>query len=185
VIKIGLNELETKIRNDSDEEIKKIAAETKKEIDIIESDIVAKADNEVEKVKKEGESEVARVKKRILADANTQVKEQISVEKNRLLEEVFDEAAKAIMALSDDEKKKILAGLAKDGSQVVKDPKFIVDAKYKGLLAGSEAADLGDFGVVITSKDGTLKIDNTLGSRMRQLKATLKPKIAALLFAEG
>jgi vacuolar-type H+-ATPase subunit E/Vma4 len=185
VIKIGLKELETKIRNDSSEEISKIAAETKKEIDIIDDDIGAKAEREVEKVRKDGEGEVLRVKKRIIADANTQVKELLSSEKNRILEDVFDEAAKEVLALPNEEKKKILAGLAKEGRQVIKDPKLLVDGKYKGMLEGAEVADIGDFGVVITSKDGSLRIDNTLGSRMKQLRATLKPKLAALLFAEG
>jgi vacuolar-type H+-ATPase subunit E/Vma4 len=185
VIKIGLQELETKIRKDSAEEINKLAAETKKEIEAIEDGINAKADNEVEKVRKEGEGEVLRVKKRIIADANTQVKELLSAEKNRVLEEVFDEAAKAVLALPNEEKKKILASLAKEGRQVIKDPKLLVDGKYKGMLEGAEASDLGDFGVVIASKDGSLRIDNTIGSRMKQLKATLKPKLAALLFAEG
>ena len=100
MIKIGLKELETKIRNDSSEEISKIAAETKKEIDIIDDDIGAKAEREVEKVRKDGEGEVLRVKKRIIADANTQVKELLSSEKNRILEDVqsgerpFSSAAK-------------------------------------------------------------------------------------------
>jgi vacuolar-type H+-ATPase subunit E/Vma4 len=185
VIKIGLKELEAKIRNDSTEEIRRIEAEMKKEIADLENGIKAKADNEVEKVKKEGDGEVSRVKKRIIADANTQVKELLSAEKNRLLDEAFAESVKAILALPDDEKKKILAGLAKEGSLVVKDAKLLVDGKYKSLLPGSEAADIGDFGVVIASKDGSLRIDNTLGSRMKQLKATLKPKLAALMFAEG
>lgn len=185
MIKIGLKELEAKIRTDSNDEVKKIEAETKKEIAEIEEGIKAKAESEVEKVRKDGDGEVSRVKKRIIADANTQVKELLSAEKNRILEDVFAESVKSILALPDDEKKKVLAGLAKEGSLVVKDAKLLVDGKYKSLLAGSEAAEIGDFGVVIASKDGSLRIDNTLGSRMKQIKATLKPKLAALLFAEG
>jgi vacuolar-type H+-ATPase subunit E/Vma4 len=185
VIKIGLKELEAKIRDDSTEEIRKIEAETKKEIAEIERSIKAKADNDVEKIRKEGDGEALRVKKRIIADANTQVNELLSTEKHRILEAVFDESVKAILSLPDDEKKKVMAGLAKEGSLIVKDAKLLVDGKYKSLLAGSEAAEIGDFGVVIASKDGSLRIDNTLGSRMKQIKVTLKSKLAAILFAEG
>lgn len=185
MIEIGLKELEAKIREDGENEIKKINAETKKETEVIERDIQKKVDEHMDKIRRDGKLEMEMVRRRIIADANTKVSELINLEKNRLVGKAFKEAENRILDLKDNEKIKILEDLSDEGKGSVKDPIVFVDKKYKGLLKGAESANLNDFGVVVMSKDKKVRIDNTMGSRLEQLKIKLKPRVASVLFVEN
>lgn len=184
MVKIGFEELEARIRRDGEEEIKNIEEKTRGEVEAIKRDILEKADREAERVQKLMEAEIERLRKKIIVDANMQVKEFLNAEKNRLLDEVFQEAAESILKMSDDEKKKILQSLAEEGKKNVKDPVVLVDEKYRNLLPEAEATKLGDFGVVVVSRDKTMKVDNTMRNKLNKLKVRIKPKVAAMLFAE-
>ncbi len=185
MIEIGLKELEAKIREDGENEIKKINAETKKETEVIERDIQKKVDEHMDKIRRDGKLEMEMVRRRIIADANTKVSELINLEKNRLVGKAFKEAENRILDLKDNEKIKILEDLSDEGKGSVKDPIVFVDKKYKGLLKGAESSNLNDFGVVVMSKDKKVRIDNTMGSRLEQLKIKLKPRVASVLFVEN
>ncbi len=185
MIEIGLQELEAKIRKDCKDDLEKINSQMEEEIKAIKEGIKKKARVQADQVKKEGEAEIVLVRKRIMADANTQVRAIISSEKNKLLDKVFQEAGDIIRNLSDSEKKHILRNLADEGMRSIDDPVILVDKKYVGLLDGAKPADLGDFGVVVISKDKTLRIDNTLESRLKQFKATIKPEVVSILFGEN
>lgn len=185
MIRIALDKLEAEIRKTIDSEIDKIKVETKKELRKIKEGFENRAGEQAEKIKKDGEVEKEMILRRILADSNTQVKEMINAEKNRLIDEVFDEAGNIILNLDDKEKKKILDVLSEEGRAEIKNPVILVDKEYKGLLKGAKAADLGDFGVVITDRDKKVRIDNTLQSRLNQLRKTLRPRVASILFIEN
>jgi vacuolar-type H+-ATPase subunit E/Vma4 len=184
VVEIGLKELEARIREDGEKEIEKIKAETKKEIDEIKRDIQKRADEHVDEIRREGGIEIEMVRRRIISEANTKVKELISLERNNLVDKTFKEAENSILKLEDNEKKNMIEHLAEEGKRSVKDPIILVDSKYKGLLKNAESSNLDDFGVIVMSKDKKLRIDNTLRSRLQQLKIKLKPKVASILFAE-
>ncbi|MBN2014842.1 MAG: hypothetical protein JW778_06645 [Candidatus Altiarchaeota archaeon] len=185
MIRIGLEKLEAEIKKNIASEIEKIEAETQKEIESIRAGFQKSAGEQAEKIRRDSEKEKEMIQKRIVADAKTQVKEMICAEKNRIIDEVFQEAGSVILNLNEKEKKRTLEALAEEGRKEVKDPVILVDGEYKKLLKGAEAAELGDFGVVIVNKEGTLRIDSTLGSRLKQMKKTLKPRIASILFAEN
>jgi vacuolar-type H+-ATPase subunit E/Vma4 len=185
VIKIGLEEIEAKIREGGEKEIEKIDTEAKEEIDQIKRDIQGRANAHADEVLKEGEREVEMVRRRIIADANTKVRELLSLERNRLIDRVFEEAKNRILGLDDKEKKRILENLVEGGRGGIKDPVILVDEKYKSLLNGAEPTKLNDFGVIIMSREGMVRIDNTIGSRLQQAKIKLKPKVASILFAEN
>jgi len=185
VIEIGLKELEAKIREDGENEIKKIEAETKKETDEIKKNIQIRANAYVDKVRREGELEIEMVRRRIVAEANTKVRELINLERNKLVDRVFEEAKNRIVELNDNEKRKILKNLVEEGKKSINDPIILVDERYKGLLEGAESSKLNDFGVIVMSKNKKVRIDNTLESRLQQLKIKLKPKVASILFAEN
>lgn len=185
MIEIGLKELEAKIREDGENEIKKIEAETKKETDEIKKNIQIRANAYVDKVRREGELEIEMVRRRIVAEANTKVRELINLERNKLVDRVFEEAKNRIVELNDNEKRKILKNLVEEGKKSINDPIILVDERYKGLLEGAESSKLNDFGVIVMSKNKKVRIDNTLESRLQQLKIKLKPKVASILFAEN
>lgn len=185
MIRIGLEKLEAEIKKSVSKEMERIEAETKREIESIRSGFQKSAKEQAERIKKDSEIEKEMIRKRIIADANTGVKEIIGAEKNRIINEVFADARNVILNLHEKEKKGIITTLAEEGKREVKNPTILVDGKYKKLLKDAKTAELGDFGVVIMSKDKTLRIDNTLESRLKQMKKTLKPKIASILFVEN
>ena len=103
-------------------------------------------------------------------------------EKNKLIDQVFDNARMQIMGYSDKEKTAILEALAKQGKKIIKDADILVDKKYSKLLKDAKPKDLGDFGVVVQSKDGKIRIDNTLNNLLKQMETDMRPKIAEVLF---
>ena len=52
-----------------------------------------------------------------------------------------------------------------------------VDAEYADLLDGAKLEKIGDFGVIVRSKDASSSVDNTLNSVMTTLELSLKPSI--------
>ncbi|MCK4491283.1 MAG: V-type ATP synthase subunit E, partial [Candidatus Altiarchaeales archaeon] len=58
-----------------------------------------------------------------------------------------------------------------------------VDGKYSNLIK-AEIREIGDFGVIIESRDGGIRINNTLTNIIEGLKPDLKPKVAKILFQE-
>lgn len=185
MVEIGLKELEARIREDGKKEVKRIEAETKKEIDEIKKNIQIRADACVDKVRRDGELEIEMVRRRIIAEANTKAKELINLERNKLIDRVFEEAENRILRLDDKEKRKILENLVDEGKKSIRDPIILVDERYHSLLEGAQPSKLNDFGVIVMSKDKKVRIDNTLRGRLQQLKIRLKPKVASILFAEN
>lgn len=185
MIEIGLEELQTKIRRDGENEIKRIHEEARREIDKIKEDIQKKANIHIDEIRKDGKREIELVRRRIISEANTKVKELMELERNKLIDKAFEDAGNRILELNDDQKREILENLANEGKKDIIDPIILVDEKYKGLLNGAESSNLDDFGVIVMSKDKKLRIDNTLRSRLQRLKITLKPRVASILFAEN
>lgn len=182
---MGLEDLEEKIREDGEKQIKEINEEAEEEIQKIKKKINKEAEKEAQKVLDEGKREGELTYRRKIADAVIESKDQIEAEKNKQIEDVFKKAREKILNMDDSEKKEILQGLIQADEDKVRNPEILVDEKYAHLIDGAKAADLEDFGVIIQSEDGQMKIDNTLSSRIERLKTTLKPEIASILFPEN
>jgi len=179
---MGLDELESRIKKDAEEKIQVIDKETEEKIAKLRDEINQEAKAESGKILREGEQEAKLAYRRIIADIVIKGKDKIEKEKNTIIDEAFNKTRDSILKSSESDKTRFLNKLVDKDKNKVPNPKVIVDKKYAPLLKNSVAADLGDFGVIIESKDGKVRIDNTLNSKIERLKVTLKPQISSLLF---
>ncbi|ODS42748.1 MAG: hypothetical protein MSIBF_05495 [Candidatus Altiarchaeales archaeon IMC4] len=179
---MGLSEIEKRIRDEAASEIEAINKEVQAKVDEIKQDIKAEAKKKADKIRKDGASEAALEYRRMIADAVIESSDLLEKEKNLLMRKVFEEARQKIESLPDAEKKKILERLAADGKKSIKDPQVLVDKKYAKLISGAKASDIGDFGAILESKDGKMRIDNTLGTRLGQIEKSMRSDVALRLF---
>lgn len=180
---MAIKDIENKIREEGNKEIERINSIAENNVKIIEKVIEKYANSEAENVRKDLMNKAELTRRQIIADANIKAKQMRETEKNNLIEQVFGQAKMQILGADDKEKKAILEGLAKVGKKSIKDAEVLVDKKYAKLLKGAKSQDIGDFGVVVQSKDGKIKIDNTLNNRLKQMEIDLRPKVAEVLFA--
>ncbi len=179
---MSLEELENRIMEDAKKEIQEIKRDAEKKIRNIREKNEREAEQEAEKILKEGEQEANLTHRRIIADIVIKGKERIEKRKNSIIDDAFERARKNILESSDLEKRKFLENLIERDMDKVPEPQILVDRKYASLIKEAKAADIGDFGVIIQSRDGKVRIDNTLNNRINRLKTTLRPEISSMLF---
>ncbi|ODS36861.1 MAG: hypothetical protein A7316_00480 [Candidatus Altiarchaeales archaeon WOR_SM1_86-2] len=181
---MGLKEIEAKIREDGQKQVDDINEKADRRIKLIDERIDDYAKKQAEKVRKDKMSEIELLARQIIADANIKAKQRADKERNLVIDRVFDAAKSKILNASDKEKKEMLESLAAEGTKEIKGgAEILVDKKYAKLLKDAVPSDIGDFGVIIKSNDGKLKIDNTLNNRLKQMEPNLRPKIASVLFS--
>jgi vacuolar-type H+-ATPase subunit E/Vma4 len=177
---MGMKDIEREIREAGQKEVDQINRETFGQLEEIRSKIEEKAGSEMRKLEERGRSEMDLERKRILAKANLQIKEQVEKKKDEMIEKVFGDAASHVLRLKDSEKRKIMKMLAEEAKSGLEKPQVFVDGKYSKLLKGARKASVGDFGVKVTS--GHISVDNTLSSKMKEIKENSRHKVADVLW---
>lgn len=176
---MSISEIEKRINEDANIEIARINALAERKIKELNDTIEKTANDRANKILSKGKDEISLMKKQIIADAKIKAKDEIEKEKNFWIENAFEMAKTKIINLSDNEKAEILKSLSKGSENFT----VYVDKKYSHLMKGipHKTTEM-EFGVVMESKDGTMRIDNTLTNRMKILKRQILPEIAKILF---
>ena len=183
---MGLKELENRLRKDAENKINSINKRTEEEIKKIRYDIEREAEINAEKIIRDGKKEAKLTYRRIIADAVIKSREAIEAEKNSIIDDVFERVKNKILKeMSDKERADLLNRIIDNDKDKVPNLEILIDKKYSSLIKGAKASNIGDFGVIIQSKNGTIRIDNTLNNKIKRLKVTLKPQIASILFKNG
>ncbi len=178
---MSLNEIEKELRKQSDLELDKINCEEKKTIETIRKEIKNAADMAYEQTKLKKSKEYDIELKKIVSDARMTKKNQIALKKAEMLGMVFSRAEEKIRYMADNDKREILENLVKD-KNAFPNSIVLIDKRYSSLLKDAKPADLHDFGIVVESKDGSLRIDRTLPKLMSYLRKRLEPEIVKILF---
>jgi vacuolar-type H+-ATPase subunit E/Vma4 len=178
----SLDKIEKKIKENAEKEIEAINKETDRKITEIDREISLDAEKAFVEARKGRAMEVQLAPRRVLSDAQLERKKRVNAKKTELVDAVFEEAKTRIMKMSKKDRAKIMKTLADNGSKNIKDSVFYVDKQYLDLLEGAKTEDIGDFGVIVKSKDGSTSVDNTLGSIMASFKTNHKPEIVKILF---
>lgn len=182
---MGLKEIELEIRKSGEEEIKKIEQETKKTIDEINKKIKEEAEIVYKQTKLRREKELSIIIKKIISDAQVLKRKKLNSKKAEILEKVFEKAREKILNLSDEEKRKVLENLSKEKGGL-SNYTIYVSKKYSYLLEDAKVDEkVDDFGVIIESKDGSLRIDNTLTNFINRMRIKLEPEIVKILFSKS
>jgi vacuolar-type H+-ATPase subunit E/Vma4 len=180
----SLDKIEKKIRESGDAEIAAMDAETEKAIARIKKEIVEEGEKAFQQACESRKSELELVPRRIMSDARMEKKKHVDSKKTEIVDGVFEKAKERITALGKKDKTAILKSLAENGSRQITDPVVYVDKQYSDLIENAKAEDIGDFGVIVRSKDGSSSVDNTLNNVMKSLQLSLKPAIVKMIFKE-
>jgi len=180
---MGVEEIEQRIADDAQREIEGIRAQSEKEVEDARRENEQAADVEHDKVLKSGRSEIELIKRRIIADASIKARQMVEQEKSDLVDSVFSYTRERIMEMDDSKKAQILKRLSTVSADA-KDMDIMVDKSCAKLIKGAVTSDIGDFGVVLVSKDGKTRIDNTLSNRLGHLEIVMRPDVVKALFGE-
>lgn len=180
---MSLEKIEKKIRESGKKETDGITKAADAQISNIKEDIDREAKTAYKKIRETRKQELILVPHRIISDARMLKKKELDEKKMEIIEKAFNKAAVEILNASDGEKKKILKRLADYGKKHIDDPVVFVDKKYAELIDAS-VRDVGDFGVIVESKDGSVRIDNTLTIIMDRIRMRLIPDVARVLFGD-
>lgn len=180
---MGLNKIEAKIKEKGDVELKEVENNTRTEMDSIEREIMAEVETARKRVTDKRKQELDLIPKRIISNARMEMKLQVDSKKSELVRNVFEEAKKKILEMGNKDKERILKNLIADAKKNVRSPVVYVDKKYSKLTK-AKAKEIGDFGVIVESEDGSTRVDNTLNSIMLRREPDLKSKVGGILFGE-
>jgi len=179
---MGIEEIKKRINEDADKEIAAINLSAKEKIENLTSSIERIADERASKILNAGKDEISLMKKQIIADAKIKAKDEIEKEKSFWIENVFEVAKTKILNLPDDEKAKMLKSLS-NADETDENFNIYVDKKYSHLIKDKphKTTDM-DFGIIMESKDGRIRIDNTLTNKIKTVRQQIVPEIAKILF---
>jgi len=180
---MALEKLESKIKETGTVEIKEIEKSAKAETDEIEKLMKTEEGKAHQKVVDKRNQELELIPKRIISNARMERKLQVDSKKAEILRSVFEGAKKKILGMDSKKKKKLLKSLAEDAKKNVRDPVLYVDKEYSKLIS-AKARDIGDFGAIVESKDGSMRVDNTLNNLMLRMEPDLKAKVGEILFGD-
>ncbi len=180
----NLDKIEKKIRSTGEKEIEALEKEADKKIAEIRNEIKEDAEKAYDAVIEERNKELDFIPRRILSDARMERKKEIDSTRTALVENAFEGAKTVILDQNKKDKAKSMKMLADNGSQQITDHVIYADKQYADLFEGARLEDLGDFGVIVRSSDGTVSVDNTLNTIMKRFDLSLKPAIVKVLFKE-
>lgn len=179
---MGLEQILKKIKSESEAEKEKIRNEIESERKKILNDASEKAKIIASRILEKGRAEINLEKSKIIANAKISAKDKIDKVKAMWVENAFEEAKREILSLPDNKKSEILKKLCDIEDKENFD--VYVDEKYKNLINNAKVENIGDFGVILRSKDGIIKINNSLNEKIRSLKQNMSSKVAEILFKE-
>jgi len=180
---MGMKELGKHLTEAADKEIAEIEAKRDASLKALEGEMKSAAEKEAKRISGDGEKSADAGKKRIIAKARIRAKDAIEAEKLAIVEAVFEDARKRILASPESQQRAVLEKMAKEACAGVEKPVVYADAKYARLLPGAKALQIGDFGVVVKGSRGE-SVDNTLLSKMARLWGDVAPDVARTLFGD-
>ncbi|MCX6695193.1 MAG: hypothetical protein NTU61_02715 [Candidatus Altiarchaeota archaeon] len=183
---MGLMELEAKIRADGEREIQDLMDKAESQITAIRDEINRSAAKEAAKIVAQGQSTALISANKVLNEAKGSAVRRESAEKNAVIDRVFEKAKESVLSFPDSRKSELLTRLSHDPVFDGGEFQVLVDGKYRKLLKGAGGkvveSELGDFGVVIESMDGLIRVDNRLESVLSRMKPRMKPSIVKMIF---
>ena len=182
---MGFENLEKKLRERGLSELDKIKSKFDSEIDAIQKENKSEAKKLGKDMMKSLERESELNCQKLLGTHKSKLNSKYSYEKMHYCNLILEQAKEKINSLEDKNKAKFLKELANDKKLLPKDSKIIVDTKYFKLvndMPDCVQGDVGDFGLIIESSDGSVKVDNTLTTLFKTKDVSLKPKIMKALF---
>ena len=154
-------------------------------------DSIPKLEQEFDKIISDGKKEADKIEKQIIGGSDLEVRNKQLLTLEIAIDKVFTKALDQIAnAARSDDYSNLMKTLLDESTKILSTTKVIVStnskdkalvqsllSKYPGAELSPETIDcLG--GVVVKSKDGAMKFDNTLDARIQRLKPLIRKEIA-------
>ncbi len=152
---------------------------------------IPKLEQEFDKIISDGKKEADKIEKQIIGSSDLEVRNKQLLTLEIAIDKVFTKALDQIAnAARSDDYSNLMKTLLDESTKILSTTKVIVStnskdkalvqsllSKYPGAELSPETIDcLG--GVVVKSKDGAMKFDNTLDARIQRLKPLIRKEIA-------
>ena len=155
-------------------------------------DSIPKLEQEFEKIISDGKKEADKIEKQIIGSSDLEVRNKQLLALEVAIDEVFTKALNQIVNTNhSDDYSNLIKTLLNESTKILDTTKVIVStnskdkdlvqsllSKYPGAELSSQTINcLG--GVIIKSKDGAMKFDNTIDARFQRLKPLIRKQIAS------
>jgi len=177
------------IKKDSEKEIKKINKETEKIVaDIIES-AKQEAKNQAKQIIEKGKQESQDQKEILISQARQDANREKMNTREKVISKCFSKAKEKLSKISGSEYEKIVDSLIKKGSEKISgEVKIYISkdsdkriAEKNGLEVAGRIDSIG--GVILSSNDGKITLDNTFEGILKRERNELRNKIGKMLFS--
>lgn len=189
---MGLEEILSKIRTETEAEYSKTIADANAEADKIILEAKKNSDSLLKERKNQSEKELQDEKLRSIASARLESKRKELEAREEILKRYENEALHYLQEFAQSaDYKDFLLRMVKDGVSKIGSGSIVsVNAADKKILANSKSVDfqispepIGCMGgAIISSKDGKKRVDNTLESIFEDRKEDLRLKLAEQMF---
>jgi len=177
------------IRKDSQNEVEQILKEARNQANDIVNDIIRKAKKESKEILSSGKIQSEGIKKILVSKANQDAKRKITKARENIIEECFENAQNKLADISDKEYEKLAIKLISEGSEKLGGNYTVqtsrdIDrkvAKKLGMKVTGKIEAIG--GIILTSSNGKITLDNTFEGILRREKERIRIKVGKLLFS--
>ena len=177
------------IKKDSQKEIKKIKTESEKKKKEIIDQAKKEGKLEAEKIREEGKKEAENTKKILISQANQKASRKKMQAREEIIEKCFREAEKKLLNIKGTEYQRIVENLIKKSMEKISGEKIVYmsrkeDKKIAEKLDLKVAGKIEAVGgIVLSSSDGKITIDNTFEGIIKREKSEIRNRVGKILFS--
>jgi len=199
----GLASITKEILEDAERDARNIISRAEAEAERILKHAKEEAERRYEEIIKKGKERIKDKKRQAISLFELETKNNLLEAKEEIIEEVYDEAIKRLRQYTlTEEYTNCIFRLIREASRQIKSDALIIRLNERDyqILTKKRLDELSrklgvkiiksdekincTGGVVVTSLDGKIIVDNTFENRLRILKDSLRTKIAKILFEE-
>ncbi|MDD5112090.1 MAG: V-type ATP synthase subunit E [Candidatus Altiarchaeota archaeon] len=184
---MAFEEIAAGVRAEGRAEIEEIRLNAKQEMRRLREESESETRSRLEALAAERKQNEAAVKRSVISAARRDASNRTAQAKADAVSRAFKAAGDAVLALPDAAKKKMLSAMIDRIPETKGPARVLIDSHYKQLIPAKSGAtvktqELGDFGVIIESEDGRIRVDMRLQTLLSELYETIAPEVADILF---
>lgn len=182
---MSLSKLSENILAVAEADAEKIRLEASREACEIKKRYAAIGKGEAEAILSAAERKAELLLREVAGSARVNTRIDILEKKKMLLDGFFNEVAEKVYSLPDDSKKRLIVRLCLDAEKIPGKPVVYTHKETVKLVPNKytvKTSSFKDFGVVIESQDGSMRIDNRLPKVLEKTRENFEHKLVKILW---
>lgn len=177
-----------RIKSDAEKQVKHLMADAEKQSQNIIKTAKAEAQKESEAIHSKGQLESENTKKILISKATQEVRREMMNAREEMIEQCFSQALEKLGALPEDQYRRFITMLLKDGKKRLGDKCTVsVSRSSDRDIATQENLTVQDTlksigGILMQSADGKITIDYTFERLLNRKKDEIRIHVGKLLF---